>query len=290
LKTKNKKNFYELLFLIFPSFGWLLFFFLIPLIIALIYSFNYKGTHGGVIPGFTLEHYKNVFSGQYIKIFLNSLTLASITTALTILIGYPVAYFMAASNSKLKSILMFFVILPFWTNFLIRVYSFIMILGREGLINKTLMWSGMISEPLSLLNSTFAVYLGFIYYNLPYMIIPIFSALDKMDVSLIEASMDLGAGKKRTFFKITFPQSIPGVVAGIVFVFIPTLGNFVIPDLLGGKDNYIIGNLITLQFQQGRNWPLGSALSSVLIFLAMIFISLYIRYYNPSKSKKMIEV
>ncbi len=165
-----------------------------------------------------------------------------------------------------------------------------MILGREGLINKTLMWSGMISEPLSLLNSTFAVYLGFIYYNLPYMIIPIFSALDKMDVSLIEASMDLGAGKKRTFFKITFPQSIPGVVAGIVFVFIPTLGNFVIPDLLGGKDNYIIGNLITLQFQQGRNWPLGSALSSVLIFLAMIFISLYIRYYNPSKSKKMIEV
>lgn len=290
MKTKNKKNLFELFFLLFPSFGWLLFFFLIPLLIVLIYSFCYKGTYGGVKPGFTLEHYKMMFNWTYIKILINSLICAFSVTGITILIGYPVAYFMAFSSTRLKSIIMFFVILPFWTNFLIRMYSFMLILGKDGIINKILIWTGIISEPMQLLNTTFSVYLGFIYYNLPYMIIPIFAALDKMDISLIESSMDLGADKTTTFFKITLPQSIQGIVAGIVFVFVPTLGNYIVPDLLGGKDNYIIGNLITLQFQQGRNWPFGSVLSSVLIFVVMIFISIYIRYYNPGKNKKMIEV
>lgn len=287
-KLKNKIK--EFHILIFPPFFWLTIFFIVPLIIIIIYSFSYKRTYGGVDIGFTLNQFKMVFDPLYLEVVLRSLYYAFISTFLTILCAYPVAYFMAFAKPKVKNIVMFLVILPFWTNLLIRLYSFIIILGNDGLVNSLLLSLGIINEPLSLLNNTFSVVVGLIYWNLPYMILPIFSSLDKMDISLYEASMDLGGNRFQTFLKIVFPQSVAGVVAGIVFVFVPTLGNFIVPDILGGTNNYIIGNIITSQFLQARNWPLGSAFSTVLIFLIMIFVSLYIRYFDPSKRQKLTEL
>lgn len=272
--------------LLFPPLFWLLMFFVVPLLIVLIYSISLKGLYGGVLPGFTLRNYEQVFTPTYLNIFFRSFLYAACATLITLLLAYPMAYFMAFASPGVRLALMFIVIVPFWTNFLIRMYSFIIILENSGVINSILLKCGIVSEPLSLLNNSFSVLLGLVYCNLPFMILPIFASLDKMDSSLLEASLDLGANKFRTFWRITFPYSLSGLVAGVVFVFIPTLGNFVVPDILGGANNLMIGNVIASQFRQARHWPLGSAMSMVLIFVVMILISLYIRYYNPARSAK----
>lgn len=276
----------ELHVLLFPPCFWLILFLVFPLIIVLFYSVSYKGLYGGIKPGFILENYKDVFTATYLNIFLRSFIYAAVTTIITVLLAYPTAYFMAFASPKVRFMIMFIIIIPFWTNFLIRMYSFVIILGNSGVINTILIKCKIISEPLTMLNNSFSVILGLVYCNLPFMILPIYASLDKMDSSLLEASSDLGAGKLYTFLRITFPYSISGLVAGIVFVFIPTLGNFVVPDILGGANDVMIGNVITSQFRQARNWPLGSAMSTILIFVVMIFISLYIRYFDPTKQKK----
>lgn len=286
---KSRFRLKEFHFLIFPPYFWLLIFFAIPLIIVLICSVGYRDTYVGFKAGFTLEHYKTVFDPLYIRIFIRSFIYAAITTILTFLIAYPTAYFMAFASTRVKYLVMFLVIVPFWTNFLIRMYSWIIILGSEGLVNKALMAVGIIKEPLHLLNNPVSVIIGLVYGELPYMILPIFAALDRLDTSLIEASMDLGGDKRRTFLKITFPLSLAGVVAGVIFVFVPTLGNFVVPDILGGNNTIMIGNVISSQFKQGHNWPFGSALSSVLTFIVMIFIAIYIRFSESEKSR-LLEV
>ena len=282
-KLKNKIK--EFHILIFPPTFWLTLFFVVPLLIVLIYSVSYKQTYGGIDIGFTLEHYKMVFDPIYLGVVLRSFYFAILSTVITVLLAFPVAYYMAFAQQKTKNLLMFLVIVPFWSNLLIRLYSFIIILGDEGIINSLMINLGIISEPVHLLNTSFSVLMGLVYWNLPFMILPIFAALDKMNISLYEASMDLGGNRIITFLKIVLPQSIPGIVAGIVFTFVPTLGNFIVPDILGGANNYIIGNVITSQFLTARNWPLGSAFSAVLIFLIMIFVALYIRFYDPSNSK-----
>jgi len=269
-----------------PPVFWLALFFIIPVLIVLGYSFGIGLTDGGNPDGFTLRFYRQAFEGMYLRIFLKSFFYAFVTTVITLSLAFPVAYFMAFASPRVKMTVMFLIILPFWTNFLIRMYSLMTLLGDSGLVNSVLIYTGITDTPVRMLNNTTGVYIGFVYWNLPFMILPIFSSLDRMDISLIEASLDLGASHRRTFFRITLPYAIPGVVAGIIFTFIPTLGNFVIPEFLGGTDNTMIGNVITAQYLQARNWPFGSALSTILMFIVMIFISLYIRFFDPTKSGK----
>lgn len=268
-----------------PAF-WLLLFFIIPIFIVIGYSFNMGVSSSG--EGFTFNYYRQALQGMYIGIFLKSFVYALVTTILTLAFAFPMAYFMAFASARTKLLIMFLIILPFWTNFLIRMYSIMILLGDSGLINSALLYTGIISEPLKMINNSFGMYVGFVYWNLPFMVLPVFSSLDRMDVSLLEASLDLGASRRQTFMKITLPYAIPGLVAGIIFTFIPTLGNFVIPEFLGGTENTMIGNVITAQYLQARNWPFGSALSTALMFVIMIFISLYIRFFNPTKSKNMV--
>lgn len=266
-----------------PAF-WLLVFFIIPLFIVIGYSFS---SENGTLAELTLRNYKEVWSGMYLSIFLKSFLYALVTTLITLAMAFPIAYYMAFASARTKMIIMFLIILPFWTNFLVRMFSIMTILGDSGLINSALLAMGIIDEPLKLVNNTFGLYVGFIYWNLPYLVLPLFSSLDRMDLSLLEASLDLGASRRQTFMRITLPYAIPGLVAGVIFTFIPTLGNFVIPEFLGGTDNTMIGNVITTQFLQARNWPFGSALSAVLMFIVMVFISLYIRFFNPTESKNV---
>jgi len=266
-----------------PAF-WLLIFFIIPLFIVIGYSFS---SENGTLAELTLRNYKEVWSGMYLSIFLKSFLYALVTTLITLAMAFPIAYYMAFASVRTKMIIMFLIILPFWTNFLVRMFSIMTILGDSGLINSALLSVGIIDEPLKLVNNTFGLYVGFIYWNLPYLVLPLFSSLDRMDLSLLEASLDLGASRRQTFMRITLPYAIPGLVAGVIFTFIPTLGNFVIPEFLGGTDNTMIGNVITTQFLQARNWPFGSALSAVLMFIVMVFISLYIRFFNPTESKNV---
>ena len=286
----NNLRIKEFHLLIFPPYFWFLIFFIIPLLIIIIYSFSEKEVYGGVNLIFTLENYKLIFDDLYLKIYLYSFLTATVSTIFTLLISYPIAYYMAFSKPRTKIIILFLIVLPFWTNMMIRLYSMIILLGNEGVLNSILLNIGVIREPLQMMHTTFSVYLGFIYWNLPFMVLPIFASLDKIDISMLEASMDLGANKIKTFFKITLPYSIPGVVAGIIFTFVPTLGNFVIPDFLGGTRQSMIGNVITAQFLQSRNWPFGSALSVILIFVVMLFIVIYLRFANPMKNKHLSEV
>lgn len=271
-----------------PPALWLLLFFILPLFIVLGYSFSTSDPSGGVIRVFTFENFTRVFDKMYLLIFLRSFWYAFATTAITLAIAFPMAYYMAFTTETMKNIIMLAIILPFWTNFLIRMFAIMTLLGKSGLINSALTSLGLISDPLLMMNNTFGMYVGFIYFNLPFMILPIFSSLDRMDISQLEASLDLGASRQQTFMKITLPYAMPGIVAGIVFSFIPTLGNFVIPEFLGGADNFMIGNVITSQYLKARNWPFGSAISMVLMFVVMVFISLYIRYYDPSKNKNLV--
>ena len=263
-----------------PPALWLLLFFIVPMIMVLGYSISPE-PGGNVL---TISHIRQALSGMYMGIFLKSLGYALVTTLLTLALAFPVAYYMAFAPQRMKLIVMFLIILPFWTNFLVRMFSVMTILGDSGLINTALLFLGIIHEPLRLVNNTFGLYFGFVYWNLPFMILPIFSSLDKMDLSMLEASMDLGANRRQTFLRITLPYAVPGLVAGVIFTFIPTLGNFVIPEFLGGTGNTMIGNVLTTQFLQARNWPFGSALSTALMFIVMIFISLYIRFFNPTEN------
>lgn len=249
----------------------------------LVYSFSQRGTYGGVEYIFTFKNYINAIDPLYFKLFMRSLWYAFSSTLITLLIGYPIAYFISNSNSKLKAILIFLVILPFWTNFLIRIFSWVVILGIEGIVNDILLWTKIISSPLDLLYNDFSVILGLVYGVLPYMILPIVASLDRLDKTLLEASIDLGASRFETFYKITLPLSMQGIVTGIVFVFIPSLGQFVVPDILGGTSSYMIGNTISNQFITVRNWPFGSAMSMLLMLIVSVAVSIYIRYSKKEK-------
>jgi spermidine/putrescine transport system permease protein len=285
LKKFKPKEFH---FLLFPPYFWLIIFFVVPVIIILIYSLGYQNQSGKISAGLNFDNYGQILNYTYFKIFIRSFGYALLSTVISLAIAFPISYYLAFTTQKMRLVLMFLIILPFWVNFLLRIYSFLIILGSNGVINNLLIGTGIISQPLSLLNNLFSVQIGFLYYNLPYMILPILASLDRMDVSMLEASMDLGANKTQTFWKITFPYSLPGVVAGIIFVFVPTLGSFIIPEFLGGTDNVMIGNIITEQFLVSRNWTFGSSLSVVMIFIVMIFITAYIRFSNPSKNKYLI--
>lgn len=213
----------------------------------------------------------------YYKAYLSSLKIALISTMLTLLVGYPIAYGMARAPREWQATLMMLVILPFWTSFLIRVYAWVGILSNEGLLNQVLMAMGLISDPLVILNTNAAVYIGIVYTYLPFMILPIYAALERMDDSLIEAAEDLGCSRLSAFWLVTIPLSRSGIIAGCFLVFIPALGEFVIPSLLGGSDTLMIGKVLYEEFFNNRDWPVASAVAVILLLILVIPIVLFQR-------------
>jgi len=213
----------------------------------------------------------------YFNAYVSSLVIAAVSTFLTLLVGYPLAYGMARAPASMRATLLMLVILPFWTSFLIRVYAWIGILKPEGLLNQFLLWVGVIDTPLNILNTHTAVFIGIVYSYLPFMVLPLYAALEKMDHSLIEAAQDLGCTPISAFWKITFPLSLPGVVAGCLLVFIPAVGEFVIPDLLGGSSTLMIGKTLWNEFFANRDWPVASAVASILLLLLVVPIMLFQR-------------
>ncbi len=211
----------------------------------------------------------------YYKSYLSSVRIAAVSTFLTLLIAYPMAYGLARAPATIRPTLLMLVILPFWTSFLIRVYAWIGILKPEGLLNQFLIWLNIIDTPLNILNTDTAVYIGIVYSYLPFMVLPIYSALEKMDFSLIEAAQDLGCTALSAFWKITFPLSLAGVLAGCFLVFIPAVGEFVIPDLLGGSETLMIGKTIWSEFFSNRDWPVSSAVAVVLLVLLIVPIVIF---------------
>lgn len=276
----------ELLVFLAPPVGWLVAFFLLPLLLVVSYSFCERNPYGGVLPHFSIASYAEVFNWLYLRILGQTVVTAAAVTALTLFLAYPIAYCMAFASPKLKALMMFLIIVPFWTNFMIRLCAMFALFGDNGWLNLLLLKLGLITEPLYIMNTSAAVYAGFLYWNLPFMVLPIFASLDRMDTALLEASMDLGAGKIATFFRITLPRSLPGVFAGIIFTFMPTAGNFVIPEMLGGPSDVMIGNIITSAFTHGRNWPFGAALSSVMMAAVMLLVVLYLRFAEDQQTVK----
>jgi len=259
-----------------PGGIWLLLFFLVPIVIMLVYSVMPRGIYGGVEPGFTLEHYRRFFDPLYLDILQRTFVWSILCTVICLLMGYPVAY-VIARGGRWKNLLLFLVVLPFWTSFLVRTFAMIFLMRDSGLINNWLMKLGLIQEPLSLLYTPFAVMVGLVYGFLPFMILPIYASLEKLDLSLLEAAEVLGARPGARFRKVTLPLSMPGVVAGCLLVFIPALGSFLTSDLLGGAKQLMIGNLVQNQFSAARNWPFGSAASFIVMALVLASVMVYLR-------------
>ena len=258
-----------------PGLAWLGLFMIVPCMLVFVLAFFERGTYGGIDwTAMTLENFRRAGDPLYLLIVLDSARIASIATVLAVLVGYPAAYAIARAPQRWQTSLLFLAILPFWTNYLIRTYAWIVLLNPVGLINSILLYLGVISEPLTLLYNEFAVVLGLIYNYTPFVILAIYSALQRLDPSYAEASRDLGAGAATTFVRITLPLTAAGVAAGAVFVFVLSIGNFVTPDLLGGGKLQMIGNLIYDQFLTARDWPFGATLSGLLIALMMALLML----------------
>lgn len=257
-----------------PGLTWLAIFLLVPLSVVFVYSFFQRGSYGGVVYNFTLENYQKLVSPLVFRVFLNSLWIAIITTVLALLLGYPVAYYIATSPVERRGVLLALVVLPFWTSYLIRTYAWIVLLNREGLINRFLELVGLTDQPISLLYNSFAVIIGLLYGYLPFMVLPLYSSIERLNPELREASADLGAMPIKTFLTVTLPLTINGVITGAIFVFVPSLGNFFVPELLGGGQRLMIGNMITNQFLKARNWPYGSSIAFGLMSTVMLVLLL----------------
>ncbi|MET4128894.1 ABC transporter permease subunit [Roseovarius sp. MBR-6] len=286
-------------------YGWLLALFLVPFIIVLKISLSdialaippYTPTldFGAGLAGVReflsqLDFENFIFLTQddlYWKAYLSSLQIAVIATALTLLVGYPIAYGMANAPDHWRPTLMMLVILPFWTSFLIRVYSWMGILSNEGYLNQFLLWIGVISTPLTILNTPTAVYIGIVYTYLPFMILPIYSALERMDGSLLEAAEDLGCSRLSAFWLVTVPLSKNGIIAGCFLVFIPVIGEFVIPSLLGGSQTLMIGKVLWEEFFNNRDWPVASAVAVILLLILIVPIVLF--QINQQKQREAEE-
>ena len=258
--------------LILPGVAWITIFLFIPCLVIISYSFFERGVYGGIEYNFNFDNYNRVIEFTYFKILINSAKIAFLSALIAIVIGYPAAYFIHLSPKKYQLILLFLVMLPFWSNYLIRTYAWMVLLNNQGIINNTLLWIGLIEEPIKILYTQSAVIIGLVYNYLPFVVLSIFSSISKMDNNLIEASKDLGSNSVNTFFKITLPLTLPGVAAGFVFVFVLSIGNFITPDLLGGGKFLMIGNLIYDQYLSARDWPFGSSLSFVLISIMLLLL------------------
>jgi len=262
---------------------WLGLFFLVPLLLILAYSFGTSGIYGGITLGFNPGNYLKVFDPLYLEIIGRTFFIAALNTCLCLILGYPLAYFVVFKGRRWRNALILLVMVPFWTSLLIRAYAWVVILGGNGIANRTLQFLGITDEPLTLIFTPEAVLMGMVYSYLPFMILPLYAALEKFDNRLKEAAQDLGASRWHTFWRVTFPLSMPGVIAGSILVFIPSAGEFVIPDLLGGSRTVMTGNLIQNQFLQARDWAFGSALSVMLALLLLGAIMFYVRRVGTDK-------
>lgn len=276
--TKNNKA--AQVFMISPSILWLLLFLFAPLIIIVGISFMTKSPHGGVTLPITLDAYKEMLKSDYLIVFLRSIWLSVKTTIVCLLVGYPLGAIIAKSSKKVKPILVLMVMLPFWINSMIRLYGWMTLLRTEGIINNFLIAIGLIKEPLTMLYTDGAVLLGMVYDLLPFAVLPLYTSIEKIDKSLLEAACDLGAPKIRSFIRVSLPLTMPGVFAATIQTFIPSLGLFFISDMLGGGNKMYMGNLIKNQFLSARNWPLGATLSLVIIVITIVLMRLYTRVGN----------
>lgn len=260
-----------------PTVLWLGAFLMIPLIYVIGISFLTKNAYGGVDFAPTISNYISLFQSEYAKVFLDSLWLSLETTVICLLVGYPFAYIIANAPKRWKPFLVLLLMLPFWTNSLIRTYGWNTLLRTEGIINHFLQNIGLIREPLEMLYTDGAVLLGMVYALLPFTVLPLHTSIEKLDKSLLEAASDLGASRKHVFMRVVLPLTMPGIFAGSIQTFIPSLGFFFISDMMGGAKTMYIGNLIKNQFLSARNWPLGAVLSIVLIVITLILMKLYTR-------------
>jgi spermidine/putrescine transport system permease protein len=262
-----------------PGALWMLLFFNLPLLIVLFISLVERGRAGGIrTPAvFTLENFAQFFDPLYLGIFGHSLRIGVLVTGLCVLLGYPLAYFIARRPPRWRDALMLLVMIPFWTNFLVRTYALKQVLGTEGLINSALLGLGLIRAPLDLLFNEFAVIVGLVYGYLPFAILPMYASIEKFDYTLIEAANDLGANARWAFWRVMLPLTAPGVVAAVVLTLVPVVGAFITPDIMGGGKVEMIGTLINRQFGVARNWPFGSAISLVLMALVLVGVVAYFR-------------
>jgi spermidine/putrescine transport system permease protein len=265
--------------LVAPMAFWMLAFFLVPLILIILYSFGTQGVYQtGVSLDSHPEWYQQILSdASSRKAFMLTMQMVLINTLGCLVLGYPLAYFISVKSGKRKTLFVLLIMLPFWTSFLVRTYAWITILNDNGLVNGWMQSLGMIDEPIKMLYTNFAVYLVLIYDYLPFMVLPLFVGIEKIHKSLFEASKDLGAGKWTTLRRVTIPLSMPGIFAGSMLVAIPTTGEFVVPAIIGGGKVVLWGWLIYQAFTAGRNWPLGAALSNVLLVFMLIVVALYLR-------------
>lgn len=282
-----------------PTLFWVIVFFLVPMAIVWLYSFGEnRGLTDIAISG-TLDNYKRATEWLYLTIFAKSFAVAALVTLICLIVGFPVAMAITFASEKWRPWLLLGIMLPFWTNLLIRTYALMMLLGTQGYANKGLgaLWEGTswlktlvglqplpTWEPVQLLFNNFAVVFGLVYVHLPFMVLPLYAALDRLDRSLIEASLDLGAGHFRTIMRIVVPLAAPGIIAGVMITLIPALGAYLTPDLMGGTDSQMIANVIERQFKKANDWPFGAALSFLLIYAMFILIAL------QSMRKKVPEV
>ncbi|WP_309568876.1 ABC transporter permease [Clostridium estertheticum] len=270
-----KENILKVLTIVPISF-WMLFFVAIPLLYIVFISFMQRGDDGSIVYISTISNYTRMARPLYVKVFLDSIVVAFVTTLFTLVFGYPFAYF-ATKIKKYKILVMLLIMAPFLTNSLIRTYGWIVILSTNGILNHALLITGIIKEPLKMLYSYGSVMIGMIYTMFPFMVLPLYNSIDKMDRAYIEAAKDLGSSRWKTFRTVTVPLTMPGIVAGCILVFVPSVGLFFIPDLMGGSNVMLIGNLIENQFMGANDWPFGAALSIVMIFISLILILVYIK-------------
>jgi spermidine/putrescine transport system permease protein len=260
---------FETFLLLLPAAGWLAIFFAVPLVIMATYAFRPRHLLGGVYPGWTTVHVLRLLDPLYLAILGRSVVISLVATVLALLVSYPIAVIIVRAT-KWRALLLFLVVLPFWTSFLVRTYATIFLLRDTGLINQLLQLTGVVREPLRMLYTPGAVLFGLVTGFVPFMVLPIYASLEKLDPALLEAAEALGATEWRRFLRVTWPLTLPGVLAGSLLVFVPALGSFLTSDLLGGAKVELIGNLVQNQFTTARNWPFGSALSFLLLLVVLI--------------------
>ena len=278
LKFFNRHSDAKALGILFPCVFWIGVFFLLPLALMGTYSFLERALYGGVRWVFTWENYTRFVDPLYLKILLRSFRISFLTTVILLIIGYPMAYRIAMADRRWRNILLFLVVLPFWTSDLIRTYAWMLILRDTGLLNHLFQYLQLINKPIPLLYTEGAILLGLAYVYLPFMVLPLYASIEKLERSLLEAAEDLGATPFWRFLKVTVPLTKSGILAGSLLVFVPSVGAFIVPDLLGGAKVMMIGNLVQLQFGPSRNWPFGSAASFVLMTIVLFAVFAYLKF------------
>ncbi len=262
---KNRKS-----ILAWPYVLWIILFTILPLLIIVLFSFTEKTEMGSISMVFTLDNYRKFFQPLYLNVLKRSVILAVVSTVMCLIVGYPMAYIMSRAPRKKRNLMATLFVLPLWTNFLLRTYAWMGLLREQGLVNEFLKAIGLIERPLQLLYNNGAVVMGMVYNFLPFMVLPIYSVLVKLDDSFLEAAHDLGANDVKVFQKVIFPLSLPGVATGIYMVFMPAVSTFVLSDLLGGSHTILLGNLIENQFRNARNWQFGSAISVIMLLFIIV--------------------